>query len=297
MKFWNIFALLGSAMLLCDLAGTPTANAADTVDVANLDIAGVKLGMTPDEAIAALKSFDPTLEVTKGYMVGPLRFPGIGMSEVPEEQKSQSYFVSIFAQNQANKEQHVQDQFLAMRSSGAGGSFYATAKVPEVHGSPELVEIEFSPIPGQEKATAIHRRKLFIDDKPAPQPVIDGALSKYPRQISYTVPPTAYLRETDWIYDAKGQPLNSSVIKLKILSSSLMGNWPHRLEESGYRRLSLAVRIGNDGLVERMDIALFDESGMYRSIKQSSQTAEALTTAAKKLQMDGAAKSGSQTKF
>ena len=58
---------VGAVLALC-LVVPATAQGAGGLDPTALDVAGVRLGMTPNDAIAALKRFDPKYVITKQYL-------------------------------------------------------------------------------------------------------------------------------------------------------------------------------------------------------------------------------------
>jgi hypothetical protein len=71
-----------------------------SMDIATLDVAGVKLGMTPEQTIAALKQFEPRFVIKKLYLNSPkVAFNGQGseLSDKPSPIPTPSYLSGLSA--------------------------------------------------------------------------------------------------------------------------------------------------------------------------------------------------------
>jgi hypothetical protein len=208
-----------------DTAGpSPQVASGDGSTVVNasrgLSVAGVSLGMTPDEALAALSKFQTWPLLSKRYAsipadvagstLNPAAYGFLGTEEDCPRMPRQ--LIAIIAATsdpvRANAEADIR------RMPGQRQRILEQSKcspwVGEVAGAksgddPMKVFVYFSPIPGNERVIAVTMVRQFL--KPAPsQAVVDSALSKY-HMTPTRDKDIGTSRTLSWRYDLQGDRL------------------------------------------------------------------------------------------
>jgi hypothetical protein len=182
-----------------------------------LDVAGVRLGMTPDEAIAALKKFAnwPLLKkrytdniVTSGWMdkVNQLN----GGSEIVT-------FGDLGFTDDCTAKKNVHDRVLVTiiaAMTNRSECSWASAPISSSHDSNPLeVTVFFSPTPGSEHVIGVSLWSAF-GQSPLVQTVKENALQKYGPEYSASFlriegASNGSSRYITWRYDSKGKLITS----------------------------------------------------------------------------------------
>jgi len=270
-------------------AAAQTAPASTEFDPATADVAGVTLGMTPDQAIASLKNFDPEFEITKKYLTGSglsYALDGHAMQDIPEPDRSISYFDDLSAIKGTPK---------VACTNGADG-------IPQCHNShaddQETIKVWFSRTPGQERVIGVQRDKIFNKDpKPPIASLKAGMFSKYPKeQITYE----RKFGSGDtigWLFDSKRKILSSSAAKSK--GSDETEGLPRTVWAGGGICLNVVFSSNNrnDEIADRFLITLYDADALYKSVAQSKTVTDALKAQSNAKEVEKSLKNPGQTKF
>ncbi len=290
--------VIGCAALgvtLAVLSASPMlAQASDGPDPATFDVAGVRLGMTPNDAIAALKKFDGKYVIAKQYYAQPQFTYGntdgqdikklVGFDKSTGTYRSIAYLYNLDAEKIEVVEQCV----------------YTSGE--RECGEPQPVDtvtVWFSPVPGQERVIAVQRKATFYKE---PHPAIvslkNGVFAKYPKDQATFERQDASGYSVDWVFDAQKRIMSASAAKRKSRYSS-DGRLPRNANPGD--GIALSVNFGsndqNAGLADSMSVILFDGNGLFRSIEQSQATYKALKAKADADEINKASKGQSQTKF
>jgi len=277
--------LLGFVMI-----GVASANAASApagVDPASFDVAGVKLGMTRDEAIEALKKFDNSYDVVPQYMNGRASSYSAYYMIVAKKPIDPSYFVALWART---PKPDNADYFPTGRDKGA---------YEEVH-------VVFAPTPGSERVIAVTRHKQFGDAPPTVANLKAHLVSKYnvgPMTHSSSpinignygdVEVNGHCDATtfDYIFDAqkrlmpgkKADSRGNYAINWNLDCSQLsLGDGLPDSAAAGDGIGMSAVIENDDGhsAARVMGVSIFDASALYKSVGQSKSTIDALEARAK----------------
>lgn len=181
--FPRAVAGLAFALVLLAPMGARTASAQTALSLATIEVAGVRLGMTPDEAIAGLKAFDAGYTITEGYLEHPLlnSFGQIGrpLSDFrpPNARPWPAYLNNLSAiKGQAVVDCHHNPD---------------PRQCTETHSEDEEnITVWFSLVPGQERVIAVQRSKRFYKEPhPTIASLMAGVFAKYPKdQVSQEQP-------------------------------------------------------------------------------------------------------------
>jgi hypothetical protein len=287
-------AAIGTALVAL-LAVHAVAQATGGPDPATFDVAGVKLGMTPNDAIAALKKFDPKYAIAKQYYAQPQFTYGntegqdikrlVGFNKGTGKYESIAYLYNLAAEKTDLKEQCVQ-------------AYHQT--VCDKDPSPvDTVTVWLSPVPGQERVIAVQRKATF-DKEPHPAIVSlkNGVFAKYPKDQATFEHQDASGYTVDWVFDAQKRIMSAAVAKRKSRYSA-NGRLPQNANPGDGIGLSVNFESNNQnaGLADSMSVILFDGNGLFRSIEQSQATYRALKAKADADEINKASKGQSQTKF
>jgi hypothetical protein len=141
------------------------------------DIVGVKLGMSPQQALAAIRAYDPKLKIE--IMNAFITIPSSGQIKVPH----------LAVAHTVNP-----------RVVGGPGGFN------QVDGSSEEIVIEFTTPPSPALVAKITRRVAFPGDQPVPASNLLDSLRKKYGQESFSDGVSR-----DWIYDSTGTLVTRTV--------------------------------------------------------------------------------------
>jgi hypothetical protein len=295
MKPYFLWTKLGLAagLVFTFLSAAPvTAQTASAVDPATLDVAGVKLGMTPDEAMAALKQFEPRFVIKKLYEQGQYNNCNIGggdLSLISEAERAKYYFTGLSA---------VDEGLIKAETKCSIPTDWQTCVTID-HDDVEKITVGFSPVPGQERVIGVLREKTFNKEpKPAIATLFAGVLAKYPYQPTYQHPVSGG-SVVGWQFDARKQLMSGATAKSKRVAE-VSGGLPQRVSPGDGISLSASVvqaAIGSvPNIAGNLYLSLVDSDALYKSIDQSKGAAAAV-----RAKVDAAAiekaKGASQTKF
>ncbi len=257
---------VGAVLALC-LAVPAVAQGAGGLDPAALDVAGVGLGMTPNDAISALKRFDPKYAITKRYYAGPrFTFANADAQDIKQISTSDQRFAYLYNLSAVKSEQKKQCDYV--------GTDLDTGKVLgnggyDCHMKPHAIEtviVWLSPVPGQERVIAVQRKAPF-ETKPLPAIVSlkQSIFAKYPKdQVTYENQDASGY-SVDWIFDPQKRIMSASSAKGRRYYPA-KGEVPQQAH--GGDGIGLSVMFGalnqNAGLADSMSITLYDGNGLYR---------------------------------
>jgi hypothetical protein len=261
-------------------------------------VSGVALRMTPDQAIAAVKQFDPAYVIKKLYMVESLTsFNQTGL-ENPRGFEDKAYFNSIRAVNEGS-DAHSGQQPCRMLPEGMTCS---PSPATEDH---DEVTIWFSPILHQERVIAIVRRTEFHKIPPTIASLRQSILSKYPGGLTCDTPNTYEGSIFAMLFDRHNRIMSPSAARSKHLLDFRGGCYilpgtglPYSVSEGGPVGLAVVTQRGdNKELARGFTLSLFDETALFRSIAQSRDYEKKVTQERTAKEVDKAETNGSRTKF
>jgi hypothetical protein len=265
---------IAAGLAVAFLSAAPVvAQTASAIDPATLDVAGVKLGMTPEEAMVALKQFEPRFVVKKLYTQGQYSNYNVGGGDLAlfsEAERAKYYFTGLSA---------VDEGLIKPETKCRIPTDWQTC-VTIVHDDVEKITVGFSPVPGQERVIGVLREKTFNKEpKPAIATLLAGVLAKYPYQSTFQHPISGG-SVVGWQFDARKQLMSGATAKIKRVAE-VSGELPQRVSPG-------------DGI--DLYMSLVDSDALYKSIDQSKGAAAAV-----RAKVDAAAiekaKGASQTKF
>jgi hypothetical protein len=245
--------------------------------LATLDVAGVKLGMTAEQAIAALKSFDANLVFSKRYLterdVTAIMGQAIESSTVrgktgePDECAKTSDFHAFTGILAAES-----TAFIWGKTSGRGyvGCWLDATQQPA--DEPVSVYVQLTPDPGNHHVIGVSMRKKF--GAPAPmQTVLDSVLQKYPSDSTASYSHNAENNNLVsyqcrfWRFDANGRTLAETAARTNGLLGldRYDGELPSHAIEGASVGIDLQIlAAANRGLVQEYGIAMYDENALYQ---------------------------------
>lgn len=298
------------------VAGGPApASSPGPIDPTNLTVAGVKLGMTPDEAIEALKNFEAFPVVQKRYIFnaddsftmsgGGTRFGygGLGVSEDCNGAKSQPnrLLVAILAARayRISSYRFVNGKKVTNKVSGACDWTGATDDT--VDQDPLEVAIYFSPTPGKERVIAVSLSGSFRN-KPLAQTVLDRAVQKYSTEVtSKSGQDVTY--EISWRFDGRNRLMSESTAMRSGLEQSRLGGSGFSLPPSVSSTNGIGLDFGvlresqNKEIANGYWVRLFRESDLAQFTSQAKTFFRTLAEKQKQEQIDKAKQAGAGTKF
>ena len=265
------------ALLALFLAVPAVAQTAGGPDPMTFDVAGVRLGMTPNDAIAALKRFDPRYVITKQYYAQPLMLygndQGRDIKRLADSEKRVAYLYDLAVEKDEQKQECDRD---TGPGTVRGGSKMSCWMSPH---AVETMTVWFSPVPGQERVIAVQRKAPFEKQPlPAIASLKQGIFAKYPRdQITFESDEGYGGYQVDWIFDFQRRIMSASSARRRNYAPA-RGDVPQQAH--GGDGIGLSVRFGaynqNAQLADSMSVTLYDGNALYRSIEQSQATYNAL---------------------
>jgi hypothetical protein len=289
-------AALAFALFLIPAIGTPTAVAQTGLDPATVEVAGVRLGMTPDEAAAALKAFDPAFTITKQYLDHPLfhLFGQVGQPLATFSPAIGRARPAYFNDLSATKGQAVVD------CHHQSDPRQCTETHPD---DEETITVWFSLVPGQERVIAVERSKRFYKEPhPTIASLMEGVFAKFPKdQISQEQNGwngAAYT--ADWLFDSRNRPLSKATAAIKTRGRNQpWGKLPGGAMAGDGKGLSVAFWGDNQNheIALSIDMVLYDSDALYKSGAQSQAAFAAAKARVDAAEGEKAAGSPSQTKF
>lgn len=161
------------------LAQSALADPPPAVDLAALDVAGVRLNMTADEATAALRQFDAAYAIERRYADSDKGFGYYGLPLDSIRDKDSAYLVGLLA------------------------------KKDDV-GNHEEVFVCLSPVPDQERVVFVGRAKQFAQPQLATA-IAEGLFAKYPKDTTADRPASEYYaRRIIWRFDGRGRVMSAA---------------------------------------------------------------------------------------
>jgi hypothetical protein len=251
-----------------------------------IDVAGVHLGMTPDETMAALKAFSPNMPIEKKYTNTKefsINDSGEDLESLPETSSNEGYLDRSHA-------------FL-IGFAGETGKVEGGA-APTIDN--ETVHVWFSPVPGEERVVAVERIKTFHTDAAPPIDLLKSQLfTKYPEdKASLEAAGTESPFTVDWFFDPKGRLISKAAMKHKSASSN-RGSFPSTVYAGDGVELSVAIGTSNenDKIASDLHMTLADGNGLFRTLEQSEATFKTRKAKTDAEAVAKAAKAAGQTKF
>jgi hypothetical protein len=262
-----------------EAAAAPAADGSSDLSgaVPALDVAGVRLGMTPEQAAAALKAFDSSLLFSKRYLTDrdvlqiaeqPDESPVIlGKTGEPEECAKISE-VRLFTGILAAKS----TAFLWGKTGGRGyvGCWIDATTQPV--DEQESVYVCFSPEPGGHRVIGVALRTRFKTATKV-DAALAGVLKSYPRDFTGTYTHDASngnsvsYQSRFWRFDASGKTLSETAARaegtLGIDRNS--GELPsHVIEGAGVGLDLQLLDSANHEVAQELGVALYDENALYQ---------------------------------
>ena len=273
------------------LFGLHAANAQTApVTVSDFDVAGVKLGMTVDQAVAALQAFDSHYTIAKNYWQND--YTAYGQTGTPLNELGQGDLKPSFA-------------FLTDIVAGKDCSFSSGGGTnPCGSYKPyDYVHIFFSPVIGQERVITIQRTTSFYqalaatgNEDTSQEPAtsaVTAALTKKYSVPSYAQPATNF-PEMDWAFDAKSRLISPARAQQLGLDSHYSGGYPGSVSSTDGVTMSVQLTLSSTGptLVQDITTTLFDGAALYNSVTQGHNTYESQDAKMNAQDAARAAKSG-----
>lgn len=173
-----------------------------------LDVAGVRLGMTRDQATSALKAFDP-----EGVFQTPKQAPGAAPPETIWKAKPDLIFLSRdFRAIDAlpwDKRQLLSDCGKQSGPCDPNDLAQYWKLLADTLAAPRVVTVWLSPVPGKETVIAVTSTTRFV------KPVPTVAEVRAAVQKRYGLPPSVFEERQDgqvigWKFDARGRVMSRS---------------------------------------------------------------------------------------
>jgi hypothetical protein len=289
-------AAIGAIAAIAAMPVSPaSAQAAGPADPSGFAVAGVKLGMTPAEAVQALKAFDPALQLHRRLVYrDSSSFGELGEdeTEVPARPamggdlpKSAAIFVAI----EAKKGMPVKVCMAQYRSMPTCEDKY---KADE-----ETIDVWFSPAPGQQRVTGVQRTLTFHPDPhPAVATLQAGLFGKYPKADLTLEHNFSTELDYDWAYDSRHRLMSKETGRARGLNPS-RGQLPQFVNESSGVTLSAYIHSYGMVLADQMSVILYDGGAMYRAANELHAAYQAQRAAMDAKAVDAANKAHPAPKF
>ena len=326
-KFMRYFGMIIVTCLALTLFLTAPAKAQGDpkptgLDPASIDVAGVNLGMTPDEAIASLKKFNSHFQIRKLYRTNPnsywddtgatsemfdhkgVSYCGDNKSNCGSQYKSLAYLNALGAVDFGNEKIDIW-KIVPSCDSGWHNCFMHC----KVDNFLDDVMVWFSPIPGKERVIAVVRIKEFEKKQPTVDSLKVELFKKYPEVLAtYQRQKTGSGYFIGWLFDSDRRLMSSERAKSNgqfydpnSYDPSGAGAFPtpgSASEGDGVcLRFAFYSTYNNDGIVRQMAISLLNGDGLSKSIAQSQTTFDELKAKADAKEVEKASKSQSKTNF
>lgn len=241
--------------------------------LSQLDIAGVKLGMSVPDSLAALHNFDSSYKIVKLYQnssVDSFGASGAPLSQIPVSS--------------------TDDENLPQK--------YATLSEVEATDGHDTVDVWYAPIPGHETVIAVQRHVQY---KPTPvyNPSAAYAWRPLPGTAQQQTPPPPQLpafsslskslatkypyeptlkslqyHSMDWVFDDKGRFISPAMAQQLGIESD-DGQMPQGLSSDPESAMSIGMDVEDSGLVDSLDMVLYNGLGLYQSVAQLNADYEA----------------------
>jgi len=254
--------------------GSP--DSGDAPAIADLDVAGVRLGMSPEQAIAALKAYDSSLVLSKRYLTDrdalyitgqASEFPVTHDKTGEPEECAKTSEVRLFTGLLAAKS----TAFIWGKTAGHGyvGCWMDAAIQPP--DEPEVVYICLSPELGNHRVIGVSLRKRFTPPTSL-EAVLGNALKKYPNDFT-----AVYSHNPDnsnsisyqcrfWRFDMRGRTVPETVARqIGLLGPERnYGELPSHVNEGSGVGIDLQIlAAANHDLAREFGVALYDEKALY----------------------------------
>jgi hypothetical protein len=280
-------------------SGSGEASGYEGTEVASLDVAGIRLGMTPEQVIAALKSFDSGLYYSKRYTSsqGQTNYGAGGPTSCAEGPNR--LFVGIKAAKGTTFLGEV-DMPQLIR---CGAEDYDKLPGDE----PELISVYFNPDPGNHRVIAVSLQEKFKTPR-AISSVIDSIQAKYPKDITASLDGSGG-RYRYWKYDSRmrlmskaaaerewATPMGGAFSSIGSMSGNNLPSWVNE-------RNTVALDAGvvssseNHELTSEFGIVLYDAGALVRFNQKSEAYFAKVKADQAQQEVDHARQSSSPVKF
>jgi hypothetical protein len=258
-------------------AGGSLESTSDSSPLGNLDVAGVRLGMTPEQAIAALKQFDSGLFFSKRYLTDrdnlylteqTNELPATnGKTGEPEEcAKTSSFrlFTGILAARST--------AFIWGKTGGRGyvGCWLDATSQPV--DEPMVVYLCLSPEAGNHRVIGVALRTKFGAPVTV-ESLLASTLKKYPSDLTARYAHNAENSNSIsyqcrfWRFDGSGKALSETDARQNGLlgPERNYGELPSHVVEGAGVGIDLQVLAGADrNFAREFGLALYDENALYK---------------------------------
>jgi hypothetical protein len=255
----------------------PPANSPDVGAVAALDVAGVKLGMTPEQVIAALKGFDSGLVQAKRYLTSTTDFYPASPTQTDECSDKQPY--RMFSSIAAAKGTRLPGAGggVGVRDVGVaamGGQWVECGEEAQPGDEPETVLVVFSPTPGQHRVIGVSLWRSFKTAATV-DAVMDSAMKKYPADLTAKTDETNR-RARSWRFDELGRVMSEDTAKRQnllryITSGETDSGMPGTVYEGHGIGVDLAIETdyNNQQIAKEFRVSLYNEDALYKFIGEA----------------------------
>lgn len=284
-------------------AGSASASPYDGSETAALDVAGVKLGMTPEQAIAALKAYDSGLFFSKRYSDDPKTSYGAGQPDSCVKGPIR-LFVGIKAAKGTTFLAGQKTEDYMRRDTGYYGCAEDSVLLPGDDGV--LISVYLSPTPGNHRVIAVSLHEKFKSPRPVSS-IVATIQQKYPKDITES-DQNAQAQWFSWRYDprmrlmAKAAALRgwqSSMNAYHVADFSSDGALPGMAYEGDGVAIDAAVDSTNENheLTNEFGVILYDEGALYRFNQDASQLFDALKSQKDNQELEHARQHDAPVKF
>jgi hypothetical protein len=269
------------------LAQQPAAPPAPDTSV-GLAVAGVKLGMTPDETQAALTAFESKYVIKKLYLTTAIfAFNTLGSDTISDSDKDKAYFNSMTALAEGDPPPTTHCD---------GGPFTGRCST-EYKDDLEKIAVWFSPTPGQEHVIAVVRTVEFHKVAPTVQSLVDGISKKYPAEKTFERAVSNESYKEAWIYDQKHRLMNEKSASAHNLLYSSDGLAQTVTDGDGVALRVEIQRDQNAEIARSVTVGLANATALYESIGQSKKTVADYEAKRNAAEAAKSAQDGTKTKF
>jgi hypothetical protein len=306
-------ALDGDASSASSERFTSTAGAVNPSDI---DVAGVKLGMTIPQALEALKKFDAWPVISERYSsyahdynfrrTDSRLFGDTGFSQkCPKATNPIRYRVAIIAAKGPRLYLRRVNEYSATPSECVWGG-KPSSTVPGA--DPEEVLVFLSPTPGTEHVIAVVRLRSF-QNHPTVDSVVESAMSKYPSGYFTSIVKQDSIFARFWRFDPSGRTM--SMQEAKEAQAFIDADENYEIGDAGsaamflpsttrgeVRHLDLLVRREkNRDIAQSFLVRLYDEKGLWDFEAEAQLVYKSQRDKLDKADVDKATKTGGSVKF
>lgn len=284
---------------------SPPPDSGEAGAVAALDVAGVRLGMTPEQVILELKGFDPGLVQSKRYATATnssqLSYGSpTGLDECTVKDPFRLFVGISAAKGTTFLGGRMQERIMAAGTELAGCGDDSRIQPGD---EAETVTAYLGPEPGNHRVIAVSLWKSFKTPSTV-DAVMDGALKKYPADL------TAQQEESTvkygfWRFDSRGRVMSADTAKRQnLLNTRISAFGPARaLPAAVYEGLGVGIDLvintdfKNQQIAKEFRISLYDEDALYKFTRQARAMYDAFHEKELKEETDKAKKSASPVKM